>query len=184
MMKDSWRTNNFKEKFLLWIKPTGYRPADVEERFPVYKIDDVYHFEKYETRTSTALNIWSWVQMMMILFFISYLFGNISMINQLNGTYIFWYGGFIFLSVYALTELMDRNPWAVFWEGLRCAVGIAFIVFQDDWFGASAFLLVIKYLVGSYFLLSFLITGWFVLKHRREDQVSPAFELVQDIKRD
>ena len=169
MMKDAWRTNNWKDKFTLWFKPTGYRPADVVEKFPVYKIDDVYHFEKYETKTSTALNIWSWVQLMMILFFLSYFFGNIALINSLDKSYIFWYGGFIFLTVYALTDLMDRNQYAIVWEGIRSGLGLTFLFMQDDWFGANTFVSTIKYILGAYFILSITITGWFVMKHKKED---------------
>jgi len=170
LMKDAWRTKNWKDKFTLWFKPTGYRPADVAAKYPVYKIEDVYHFDKYAPKVSTALNAWSWVQLAMILFLISYLFGNIAAINNLSSSYIFWYGAFVFLSVYSMTELMDRNPYAIGWEILRCGLGVGFIVYQDDWFGASAYLSSIKYILGSYFILSVIITGSFVYKHYKEDR--------------
>ena len=169
MFKDAWHTNNWKDKFTLWFKPTGYRPADVIEKYPIYKIDDPYHFEKYDTKASTALNVWSWVQLMMILFFVSWFFGSIATINHLDKTYIFWYGGFVFLCVYALTELMDRNPWALFWETARCGLGLAFLVQQNDWFGSSVYFSPIMYALGAYFIFSFLVTGWFVVKHKKED---------------
>lgn len=178
MFKDAWRTKSTRDKFTLWFKPTGYRPADLLEKYPVHKIGDVYNFEKYKTKTSLAFNTWTWIQLIMILFFISYLFGNIALINGLNGSYVFWYGGFIFLSVYALTETMDRNPFALLWEGLRCAAGIGFLVWQEDWFGASAFLAITRYIIGSYFIFSFFVTAWFVLKHRKEDAMQTAFEIV------
>lgn len=170
LMKDAWRTKNWKDKFALWFKPTGYRPADVAAKYPVYKIEDVYHFEKYDTRTSTALNVWSWVQLLMILLSVSYLFGNIAVINKINSAYIFWYGGFIYLSVYALTELMDRSPYAIFWEAVRCSMGLAFLFDQDDWFGMTTYFAPANYVLGAYFILSLIITGWFVIKHRKEDQ--------------
>jgi sterol desaturase/sphingolipid hydroxylase (fatty acid hydroxylase superfamily) len=169
MIKDAWHTNSWKEKFTLWFKPTGYRPSDVIEKHPVYKIDDPYHFEKYDTKASTALNVWTWVQLMMILFFVSYFFGNIAIINNIDTTYIFWYGGFIFLSVYALTELMDRNPWALFWETARSSLGLAFLFQQGDWFGSGIYLSSVEYALGVYFIFSFLATAWFVVKHRKED---------------
>ena len=170
LIKDAWRTDNWKDKFTLWFKPTGYRPADVAEKYPVYKIEDVYRFDKYAPKASTALNVWSWVQLMLILFLVSFLFGNIAGINSLNSSYIFWYGGFIFLSIYSMTELMDRNPYAIGWEILRCGIGIGFIVYQDDWFGASVYLTPIKYIVAGYFILSVVITGWFVYKNYKEDR--------------
>lgn len=171
LMKDAWRTNSWKEKFTLWFRRTGYRPKDVEEKYPVHKIDDVYHFEKYETRSSFALNTWSWVQLMMILTFVAYLFGNIAIINALDSSYIFWYGGFIFLSVYALTELMDRNPYAAVWEGIRSGMGLAFLFIQNDWFGANGYFSVISYILMGYFILSIILTSWFAYKHTKEDKL-------------
>ncbi len=171
LLKDAWRTKSWKDKFALWFKPTGYRPADVATQYPVYKIEDVYHFEKYDTRTSTALNTWSWIQMLMVLFFVSYMFGNISLLNGLDTSYIFWYGGFIFLSVYALTDLMDRNSSAIFWEAFRCGLGLTFLYEQKDWFGATTYFAPVAYILGAYFVISILVTAWFVLKHRKEDQV-------------
>ncbi len=58
--------------------PTGWRPEDVAEKFPVYKIEDVYNFEKYATQNSAALLTWSWVQLAGLLITISYLFANIA----------------------------------------------------------------------------------------------------------
>jgi alkylglycerol monooxygenase len=169
LMKDAWHTRSWKDKFTLWFRPTGYRPADVKEKYPVYKIEDVYHFNKYDPKHSMALTTWSWVQLVMILLFISYLFGNIALINSLDKTFIFWYGGFIFLSVYAITDLMDRNSSAIIAELLKDSLGIYFLLSQQDWFGAAAKMPFIVYALAAYFILSFLVTGWFVLKNRKED---------------
>ncbi len=34
LLKDSWRTRRWADKLRVWIKPPGWRPADVAERFP------------------------------------------------------------------------------------------------------------------------------------------------------
>lgn len=171
MMKDAWRTNSWKDKFTLWFKPTGYRPADVVEKYPVKKIEDVYHFEKYDTKTSLVFNAWAWVQLLMILGFIAYLFGNIAYINSLDEYYIYWYGAFVFLTVYALTDLMDRNRSAIIGEVLRSGLGLYFLYQQDDWFGASQWMGSVKYVLGAYFVLSLFVTALFVVRHRREDTI-------------
>lgn len=171
LIKDAWRTNNWKEKFTLWFKPTGYRPADVAEKYPVYKIQDVYHFEKYDTKTSPLFNTWCWFQLLMILLTVSYLFGNIAYINSQDKYYIYWYGAFVFLSVYALTELMDRNKYAMIWEVLRCGLGLWFIYNQGDWFGLSAWFAEAKLVLAAYLVISVLVTGWLALKHAREDRL-------------
>ncbi len=169
LIQDAWHTKNWKDKFTLWFRHTGYRPADVVEKYPVYKINDVYHFEKYNKPASTALQTWSWIQLLMVLFFISYLFGNIAAINALNHFYIFWYGGFVFLSVYAFTDLMDRNHTAILWECFRGGLGLSFLFQQNDWFGASTYLPAVTYILGTYFVVSILVTAWLVQKHRKED---------------
>ena len=172
LFKDAWRTNNWADKFLLWFKPTGYRPPDVAAKFPVYKIEDVYNFEKYETKASPALNAWCWFQLVMILLFVSYLFGNIALINTLNSDYVYYYGGFIFLFVYALTDLMDRSRYAIIPETLKNIVGLAIIFSTGNWFGSDIILFAsAKYILTAYFMVSEIVTVSFVLKHLKEDQV-------------
>jgi len=170
LLKDASRTKSWKEKFTLWFKPTGYRPADVAEKYPVYKIEDVYHFEKYAPKASPGLQVWSWIQISLALLFISYLFGNIALINQMNGSFIYMYAGFVFLTVYAYTELMDRNPYAIVWEALKNIYALAIIFYYGDWFGASQFIPWINYLLIAYFISATMVAGWFVYVHRKEDR--------------
>jgi alkylglycerol monooxygenase len=170
LIKDAWRAKDWKDKFRIWFMPTGWRPADVAEKFPVHKINDVYHMEKYDTKASPSLHVWSWVQMLMVLLFISYLFGNIAIINSLNAYYIYIYGLFVFLTIYAYTELMDRSKYAIVWEIIKNAFGVAIILQTGDWFGADALSSIIKYVVAAYCILSTMVTLWFVMKHAKEDE--------------
>ncbi len=169
LIKDAWHTKSWKDKFRIWLMPTGWRPADISAIYPVYKIDDVNNFEKYNPESSRALNIWCWVQLTAMLLFISYLFGNIAFINSLNRSYIYVYAVFVFLSVYAYSELMDRNTYAIAWELIKNIFGIVLIYNQGDWFGSSQFSTAISYGVVAYFIISTLITAWFVYTHYRED---------------
>ena len=59
LIKDAWRTKSWKDKLRIWFMPTGWRPADVTEKYPVYKIEDVYAFEKYNPASSPFLYAWS-----------------------------------------------------------------------------------------------------------------------------
>ena len=169
LIKDSWRTQNRSDKFTLWFKKTGYRPADVEARFPVEKIENVYQFEKYDTKTSPLFTSWAWTQLVLLLLFISYLFGSIAAINALNNFYIYYYGAFIFIYVFALTELMDRKPLAMVWEILKCIVGGWILFTQQDWFGLSAHVNHPTLLIVGYLIFSLCSSSWFWVKHRQED---------------
>ena len=159
LIKDAWHAKGWKDKLRIWFMPTGWRPADVAEQFPVYKIGDVYNFEKYGPSSSKLLYVWSWVQTIILLLFISYLFGNIGKIGTPN---IFIYGGFVFLYVYAYTELMGKSSQAILWELAKCAMGVWVIYSVGDWFGASQYVSWISTLVITYFVLSLFITAWFV----------------------
>jgi sterol desaturase/sphingolipid hydroxylase (fatty acid hydroxylase superfamily) len=171
LAKDAWRTNSWKDKFTLWFKHTGYRPSDVQEKYPVHKIEDVYNFEKYSPATSRALTAWCWVQTIFLLLFVSYLFGNIATINREDGSHIFFYGAFIFLMVYALTDLMDRSHYAILFEILKTVFAILLIYQQGDWFGAGNYISIIPYVLIAYFIISLGITTWFSLQHRKEDRI-------------
>ena len=47
LIRDAWRTTNFLDKFKIWFMPTGWRPEDVEKKYPIKSIDSVYDYKKY-----------------------------------------------------------------------------------------------------------------------------------------
>lgn len=151
LVKDAWHAKSWKDKFRIWFMPTGWRPADVEEKFPVYKIEDVYDFEKYDTAYSKSFLVWTWMQLIVLLLMVSWLFGNIATIGS---PAMFVYGAFIFLFVYAFTELMDCSRFAFVW-GLLCpAIGAAILLYTGDWFGLGAVSPFAKYFILIYFIVS------------------------------
>jgi hypothetical protein len=166
LIKDAWRTQNLKDKFRIWLMPTGWRPADVAEKYPLQKITDVYHFDKYNPKASIGLHFWCWIQLLFMLGFISYFFGNIATIGSPG---LFYYGGFIFLGIYAITDLMDRNSSSIFWESAKNFFGFYLIYAQGNWFGSESFFPGIKMFIMGYFVLSTLVTIYFAMKHYKED---------------
>jgi sterol desaturase/sphingolipid hydroxylase (fatty acid hydroxylase superfamily) len=166
LIKDAWRTKSIKNKLRIWFMPTGWRPKDVAEKYPVYKIDDVYDFEKYSPASTSFLYAWSWIQVGMLLLLISWLFGNLAAIGS---PAMFVYGAFVFIYVYAFTELMDRNKYALGWEFIKSTAGISIIWYYGNWFGADKLFPWINIALVVYFITSFLVTTWFVLVDFRKD---------------
>jgi hypothetical protein len=162
LVKDAWHTKSLKDKLRIWGMPTGWRPADVAEKYPVYKIEDVYNFEKYETTSGNAFVVWIWIQLTILLLLISYLFGNIATIGSPG---IFIYGGFIFLYVYAFTELMDRNPYAWVWELAKAFAGIGIIVYLGNWFGINRYFEYANFIFVAYFAVSAAASFYFLLRN-------------------
>ncbi len=161
LLKDSLRTKNWVDKFKLWFMPTGWRPKDVETQYPVHKIENPAHFEKYDTYANATMKTFFWIQFLILLLFLSYFFGNIATIGAGN---IFLYGAFIFLFAYALTDLMDGNRSSLFWEGLKMAFGCGFILARGDFFGLSNVLPSGQILVMVYLLTSFALTYYILNK--------------------
>jgi hypothetical protein len=83
---------------------------------------------------SRTLVAWSSVQMFFSYFLLIYFF---AFIGQIGAPGIFLYGAFVFISIYAYTELMDGNRYAHFYEIIKSAVGL-YLIGQSggDWFGA------------------------------------------------
>ncbi len=166
LIKDAWRTNDLKAKFLIWFKPTGWRPADMEEKFPVPYIKDVFHFEKWNPPYHPKLPAWLWFHLVALLLFLTWYFGNIAAIGAPG---IFYYAFFIFLAVYANSELMDRNPNAIWWELAKNAYGISIILFTGDWFNAGADMPWILPVIVSYFIISTPVVFFFCRNIAVED---------------
>jgi sterol desaturase/sphingolipid hydroxylase (fatty acid hydroxylase superfamily) len=163
LIKDAWYTKSWKDKLRIWFMPTGWRPEDVSEKFPVDKIEDVYDFDKYDTPHSKSFLAWTWFQLITLLLMVSYLFGNIA---NIGSPAMFVYGAFIFLFVYAFTELMDGHRYAFVWGLLATAGGIAILFNTGDWFGASSISPNIKYIIMIYLLVSAAFSLWFTYTKR------------------
>jgi hypothetical protein len=158
LIKDAWRAEQWNDKVRVWFMPLGWRPIDVAEKYPVYKIEDVYHFKKYDPKATPSILAWSWAQMIMVLLFISYLFGNIANIGTPD---MFIYGAFVFLCVYSYTELLDLNPYAYLWEMIKNAFGMYLLITTGDWFGLQSFIPGTQYFLMGYFILSTIVVWWF-----------------------
>jgi hypothetical protein len=158
LIRDSWATSSWEDKFKIWWMPTGWRPADVSAKFPLKKIEDVYSYQKYETQAGILLKSWLWFQFFFLLGLVSYLFANIAKIGSPD---IFSYGLFIFLQVYAYSELMDLNPFAWVYELLKSAWMIFMLIQSPQWFGLNQLFSWSVYFLWSYAVFSVLITLYF-----------------------
>ncbi|BDU25846.1 sterol desaturase family protein [Flavobacterium sp. GSB-24] len=159
LVKDAWRAPKWKDKLTIWFKPTGWRPENFEEKYPVNKIENVFDFEKYGTQNSQRLIYWSVIQVLITLLFVSYLFENIATIGLPN---IFIYGFFIFVTIYSYSELMDKSRFSVVWESLRLITVIGIVAYFRDWFGLNRVIPISNYVIFTYLIFSLFVTIYFV----------------------
>jgi hypothetical protein len=170
LIQDAIHTKSWKNKLIIWFKPTGWRPEDVKEKYPVEKIKDPYQFVKYETSSSPLLMVWLCFQVIITLIFMYHLFANLADIGK---PHIFIYGGFLILQIFAYSELMDGSKQAFGWDFLKLMAGILILFYFTDWFSATG---IYASLVFVYLLLSAGVTYYFTFldKNRLLVKVSEA----------
>lgn len=155
IITDAWRTKNWADKFTIWFKPTGWRPADVEEKYPVRSIEDVYSYKPYDTHPSLALTIWTWIQFIFVLALLYFLFYQITSINnsstlslftnkdgEIIGINLLLYAAFIFTAIYGFTNVMDGAKTSSIWAGSTTIFGfvIVFVINDGAWFNLDEFI--------------------------------------------
>ena len=151
LIKDAWRTRYWKDKFLIWFKPTGWRPQDLRNHEPP---KDVYERPKYEGVNTLYVRGYAWVQLAV---------HNLILIWVLLEISAFTYGGllamglYLFFGVFSYTSLMDGQSIALASELLKSCLGLIFILWGGihQWPLETSYL---SFLLGSYTLFSLLAT--------------------------
>lgn len=151
LIKDAWRTKSYVDKLRIWFMPTGWRPQDVKEKYPVEVIENVYDFKKYMPAASKTLKGYAIFQLLANTSLMLFMFYNYSEIG-FNG--LLGFGAFIFAGIYGYTSLMDRSRYAVWIEIARSMAGLTLLFLSNDWFGLNAHIPWGSYLVAVYFIIT------------------------------
>lgn len=158
LLQDAWRTKSIWDKFRIWFMPTGWRPIDVKDKYPITTITDVYTFQRYSTPTTKSLNIYLILQLLVTTALLMFLFYGFS---SLETNQLFIYGFLLFLGIYGYTSLMDGVPMAPWIEAFRSIMGMGVILYTGDWFGLSGSLSFGNHLVFCYFAITLVATFYF-----------------------
>ena len=176
IITDAWRTQSYSDKLRVWYMPTGWRPADVAEKYPVDYVSDFSTFEKFAPSYSTAFQTWAFLQMLFSLLMMGFLFYRI---DKISHTETLIYGGFLLVSIFAYTAVMDKKIYGVVAMIVQVALGIALIIQTGDWFGmahiwSSAPLILIGFWVISVAACVFFMLREFGMSHTAQAVESEA----------
>ena len=159
LFQDALHTRSWKEKLTLWFRPTGYRPADAAEKYPVDLVDDMSTFQKYTSNLSAKLLAWSWFQMIVTFALMFYLFNNIAAIGM---PAMFIYGAFLMVCIFSYSTLMDKSKHAIITEMVKALLGFSLMWWQgNDWFGLAAYSPTLVNVVAVYLIFSLVVTVYF-----------------------
>ena len=151
---DAWHAKRFVDKLRIWFMPTGWRPADVAQRFERPIIEDVYAYEKYDPKSTLLRRVVVFAQFVLAISLLFYFF---ELFSDLSNTYRLYAGALIFLMVMGYSSLMDGSRWALAFEALRIAFVIGLYLWSPAFFDALG--LPFTLLVGLS-ALSGLATKW------------------------
>ncbi len=156
--KDAWHARRWRDKLLVWLKPPGWRPADVAERFPKPAFD--IQRTRYQPSLSRGVILYSLVQFALLLGMAVHF---LDQAKQLPALSLLGYAVFLVLSLYALGALTEGHRIGVGLELVRLLATAAMVLVTGGWFGmphlAGA---VIGAIVGLQ-AISAALLGWLAL---------------------
>ncbi|HEY9131402.1 MAG TPA: sterol desaturase family protein [Dyella sp.] len=129
-LKDAWHARRWRDKLLVWIKPPGWRPADVAERFPKPAFDIAR--ERFKPALSTPLVIYSLVQFALLLGMGVHF---LDLAKRLPATELIGYAVFLLLNLYALGSLTEARRIGYVLEFARLLANAAVPLLAGGWFG-------------------------------------------------
>ncbi|MEL6986735.1 MAG: sterol desaturase family protein [Bacteroidota bacterium] len=165
LIKDAWHAEKWIDKLKIWWMPTGWRPDDVKTKYPIQVITDPYAYEKYAPKYGTEEKIWAWFQFIFANAFVLHMlfeFANIGFPNM------FYYGGFIFMHIYAYSSFMDKENYSWIFEIVKSIVGFTILYLIGNWFVGNQ---ILAYAMMAYLVISPIIT-FYLSSHQTEVQIS------------
>ena len=160
LILDAWYAEKYTDKIKIWFMPTGWRPNDVEEKFPVNKIEDPYKQIKYAPFNSNGKIAWSWIQHGIALVIMFHLLTGIEDRQMINN---YVYTAFLLLHIFSFTSMLDNKSYFILAEILKIILIFSCFIMQGYlWFGLNQFY---SNIVLFYGIISFLITYYFYKKY-------------------
>lgn len=129
--KDAWHARRWRDKLLVWLKPPGWRPADVAEHFPKPAFD--IQRERFLPPLTRGYMIYSLVQFALLLgMAVQFL----DLAKHLPAAALIGYAVFLVLSLAALGALTEGRRLGVGLELARLLATAAVPLLTGGWFGA------------------------------------------------
>lgn len=163
MARDSWHARDWRDKLRVWWARTGWRPADVEARFPRDK-PDLSRFRKYDPPASGAVKGYAFFELVAV----------IALLGVMQAVDLSYPAGVALWAVMLSTTVttagwLDGHPGAARWDWLRLAATASLVVL-----GWQAGVTAAALLAGLvYLLLNALALLWLPFHGRSMKQPGP-----------
>ena len=130
--KDMWHARRWRDKLLLWLKPPGWRPAELAARYP--KPDFVMPVEHFEPPLSRAMTIYVLTQFALLLAMVTQF---LAIAADASLPTLLGYAAYLVAGLWLLGGLLESRRWAPWLEGLRVLATAAVPLLSGRWFGVA-----------------------------------------------
>ncbi|WP_444883207.1 sterol desaturase family protein [Microbulbifer sp. PSTR4-B] len=158
MAQDAWYTKNWWDKFTLWFRPTGYRPADAEAAMPVPSTN-LKSFQRYNPQIHRARRNYALGQ------HLCYSAATLALLWYYQSLEIPLLLGAVALLVFGLVvngRILDNHPLTKYLEPLRLALYCGVLPMLNTQFVP---------IFSAYIAISALVWGWLAITCK-EDTVA------------
>jgi sterol desaturase/sphingolipid hydroxylase (fatty acid hydroxylase superfamily) len=152
---DMWHARRWRDKLLLWLKPPGWRPAELAARYP--KPGFTMITERFHPPLSGALTIYALLQFAVLLGMTTQFLG---MAGAASLSTLLAYAAYLVISLWVLGALMEGRRWALWMEGLRVLATALVPAVSGRWFGIDHLDGHIVLAFAAVFGLSALVLPW------------------------
>jgi sterol desaturase/sphingolipid hydroxylase (fatty acid hydroxylase superfamily) len=146
LFRDAWHTRRWSDKFRVWFARTGWRPADVAERYPQAEFD-MASYRKFDIPVGITVQLYIFSHLVLIIFGLGAYMAMSSSFTTLDTVIL---GSAIVVSCTSLGLLLEQRHLAVAIEQLRL-LGISAVILVSDINLAMQVLICIVLAISLYF---------------------------------
>ena len=155
LLRDAWYTQKWIDKLKIWFMPTGWRPQDVIQRFPL-----VSREKHPELRFNPSYNKeWKAVALFHFSFSVYMLIFLLARFSEFETSFQLNFGLLLMLSIFGFTSLMDFHSWAPKFEFFRGFFGLLILLIPQNQILLESYP-VSQFIFIAYFILSITIALW------------------------
>jgi alkylglycerol monooxygenase len=115
LFKDCWHAKRWQDKMLIWFKRTGWRPNDVEQNYPLGRVD-LTRFRKFDIPLSLINKVYSLLQYSLVVFVGLLLMMNVAEFTLSEQILVVI---FVLYGSVSAGLVLENNPLAIYLEWLK-----------------------------------------------------------------
>lgn len=132
LARDAWRTRHWPDKFNVWIKPPGWRPADLAASDP-RPVFDPYTRPRYEPQVPRAVQLHALLQFLLLMLAGTDCLSRAPQLPwALGAAYVAWN----VLSMTAICAWLEGSRRGLVLDLVRLLAALAMLLVSGGWFGA------------------------------------------------